>query len=135
MEGFKEETYRDRFNQFPLCQAMGFTLLRAGEGAGKVSCIIKEEWKNSLDVLHGGVISSLVDVSIAAAIKSIMGESARFTTIELKVNFLLPVREEMIFAESKVVRKGRHIVFGTCEVKGGKGEILSYGTGTFYILD
>ncbi|RMG60182.1 MAG: PaaI family thioesterase [Deltaproteobacteria bacterium] len=132
---FDAKIYRERFNEHQLVRRMGFVLEEVGDGTARVSCTVLEEWKNSQGILHGGVIASLIDVAIAAALKSLAGLSSRFSTVELKVNYLEPVDCPVVWAQARIRRKGVHTAFGVCEVVDEKGRLLSYGTGTFFIFE
>ncbi len=132
---FDSNLYIERFNSHTLIEKMGFSLLEVGQGRSVVECRVLKDWKNSQGILHGGVIASLIDVTIAAALKSLAGMRSRFSTVELKVNYLEPVDCERVFAEAVVKRKGVHTAFGVCEVKNEEGKILSFGTATFFIFE
>jgi uncharacterized protein (TIGR00369 family) len=60
--------------------------------------------------LHGGVISMLADASGGAAVWSALDEArARVSTIDIRIDYLRPGRQETLVAEASVVRIGRRI--------------------------
>lgn len=60
--------------------------------------------------LHGGVISMLADASGGAAVWSSLDEPrARISTIDLRIDYLRPGRQETLVAESTVVRVGKRV--------------------------
>ncbi len=60
--------------------------------------------------LHGGVISTLADTAGGAAVWSALDEPrARVSTIDLRIDYLRPGRQETLVAEASVVRLGRRV--------------------------
>lgn len=60
--------------------------------------------------LHGGVISTLADVSGGVAVWSGLADPrARVSTIDLRIDYLLPGRLETLEAAADVVRKGNRV--------------------------
>jgi len=45
-------------------------------------------------MVHGGVFASLVDTAAYWAVYAEVDEGKRMTTVEMKLNFLAPVRQE-----------------------------------------
>ena len=60
--------------------------------------------------MHGGVISMLSDTAGGAAVWSALDEPrARVSTIDMRVDYLRPGRQETLVAEANVVRLGRKV--------------------------
>jgi uncharacterized protein (TIGR00369 family) len=60
--------------------------------------------------LHGGVLSTLADVAGGLAVWSDLGSAhARVSTIDLRIDYLLPGRLERLDAKAHVVRKGNRV--------------------------
>lgn len=51
-----------------------------------------------------------------SACASLLAEGESFTTLELKINFLRPVRNATLEARAKVVHPGKAMVYLECEV-------------------
>ncbi len=65
-------------------------LSSAGEGHAVVS-LQAEEWHlNAMGAVHGGLISTLVDVSMADALDTITEEGEQPFTIQITVNYMKP---------------------------------------------
>jgi uncharacterized protein (TIGR00369 family) len=73
-------------------------------------------------LVHGGAIASLLDAVVVPAVGSSYGRDARYSTIDLHVQFLSAVQQQDIVAEGWVVRRGRGVVF--CE-----SEAINVATG------
>jgi len=80
------------------------------------------------------VMGALVDMSVATALRSVMPLSSRMTTVEYKVNFLKPVSEGTVTAYATLLRRGATIAVGSTEIRNGDGEVVAFGSATYYIL-
>ena len=138
MEGtrktFDEKLVRKRVNGFPFVRMMGMTLVSCGGGASVMRCRVRKALRNSGGTLHGGVLGTLVDMSVATALRSVLPRSSRMTTVEYKVNLLKPVTEGTITARGTVIRMGRTIAVGSTEIRNAGGEPVAFGSATFYLL-
>jgi uncharacterized protein (TIGR00369 family) len=135
MKTFDEEFYKQRVNTFPFVKLMGMRLLSSVGGKSVMECRIRPVLKNSGGTLHGGVIGALVDMSVATALRSLMPLSSRMTTVEYKVNFLEPVPEGTVTAHGNILRLGRTIAAGATEIRNEAGEVVAFGSATYYILN
>lgn len=135
MKIFDEGFYKERVNEFPFVKLMGMRLLSAAEGRSVMECHIRPILKNSAGTLHGGVMGALVDMSVATALRSVMPLSSRMTTVEYKVNFLKPIETGTVTAFGAILRLGRTIAVGSTEVRNADGEVVAFGSATYYILN
>ncbi len=133
MKTYDEEFYRERVNIFPFVRMMGMRLLSAADGRSVMTCRVRPILRNSGGTLHGGVMGALVDMSVATALRSVMPLASRMMTVEYKVNLLKPVATGTITAHGAVLRLGRTIAAGTTEVRSADGEVVAFGSATFYI--
>lgn len=134
MKRFDEENYKKRVNTFPFVRLMGMRLLLAREGKSVMECRIRKLLQNSAGTLHGGVMGAFVDMSVYTALRSLVPLSRRMTTVEYKVNFLKPVASGVITAHGTALRVGKTIAAGSTEIRDEGGEVVAFGSATFYIL-
>ena len=126
MKTFDEELVKDRVNRFPFVKMMGMKLLSCSGGASVMRCRVRQALKNSGGTLHGGVMGTLVDMSVATALRSVLPLTSRMTTVEYKVNLLKPVSDGVITARGSVIRMGKTIAVGhhgDPERRGGPGRL------------
>ncbi len=135
MKTYDEGFYKERVNTFPFVKLMGIRLLSAARGRSVMECRLRPILKNSAGTLHGGVMGALVDMSVYTALRSVMPLSSRGTTIEYKVNFLKPVGAGTITAHGAILRLGRTIAVGSTEIRNADGEVVAFGSATYYILN
>lgn len=66
--------------------------------------------------LHGGVIAVLIDSASGSAVWTLVSPYERVSTIDMRVDYLLPGRLEALGAEARVQRKGSHIAVVSARV-------------------
>lgn len=134
MTAFDEEVYKERVNTFPFVKLMGMRLVSARDGASVMKCRIRKLLLNSAGALHGGVIGAFVDMSVYTALRSRVSVGSRMTTVEYKVNFLKPAVAGTLTAFGRALRIGKSIAAGSTEIRNAAGDVVAFGSATFYIL-
>ncbi len=94
-------------------------------------------WRSELNqpagLMHGGAIATLIDTVVVPAIGTAYDDPRPFSTIELSVRYLAPVRQEDLVAEGWVTRRGRRVVF--CEVEVRTASAVKVATGnSIYVV-
>lgn len=81
--------------------------------------------------LHGGVLSTLVDVAAGAAALTTLPYGSKCSTVDLRVDYLLPGRALDIWAEGTVLRSGNSVAVINVEVtqETVEGQTLRIATG------
>lgn len=90
---------------------LGFKLIAWKEGYAKLEMPVRKEHRNTVGFLHGGVISSLLD--IAGAVAGSYGVSREFVsvTINLNCNFMSPHTADTVIAVGELVRTTSTLFF------------------------
>jgi uncharacterized protein (TIGR00369 family) len=117
---------------------LGVQVVDAKSGWVRLRVPIRDEIKNAAGApVHGGVYSALVDMAVGGAL-STLHEAAEGgvgqTTLDLNVSFLSGVRDGDVFAEGRILRAGRTVVFGEATVSDGAGATLAVGRATYMII-
>lgn len=89
---------------------------------------------NPYGVVHGGVIYSLADTSMGAMLSPELAENERTATIEIKINYLAPVREGSIRCQTTIVNRGRRVAVLESEVFNGD-RLVAKALGSFAIFE
>lgn len=93
---------------------LGFKLHSISKGEAALSLLVRPEMCNPYGMIHGGMMSLLIDETIGWSIISLESE-LNYTSLNLVVDFLYGAPQgEEITAHSKVVRQGKKVV--NCEV-------------------
>lgn len=98
------------------------------------------------NILHGGVISAVLDVAGGVVAMVNMSESLvdkddeyvrkRLTTtgtIDLRIDYLMPGRGEEFIASAKIIRSGNKVTVTRMELHNEKGEQIALGTATYLV--
>lgn len=127
----RERLIREKFdvNHFP--RFLGFELDSIEPGRARMSVPVRTELMQLQGVMHGGAIASLIDTAVAFAIIGTSEPGDRFTTVELKVNYLLPIREGRATADARLIRNGRRIIVAECDVHDSTGQLAAKGLLTY----
>lgn len=104
------------------------------DGGAEVRLEIKEQTLNKGGIVHGGVICSLVDQAIGAAVHFALGRGRRAVTVELKLNFLAPSTSGTLIARGRLIREGQNLLVGEAEVLDLDGRMIAKGLGTWTII-
>src|SRR3990170_1798575 len=89
----------------PFGEFFGFKLEELEPGRAVYSMDVSPKHFNPVNVLHGGVISSIVDQSMGAALTSALPKDHICATIEIAVHYFEAVRDGSIRVETKIVRQ------------------------------
>jgi acyl-CoA thioesterase len=128
----KEEAIRRRLidsNSFP--RMLGFTLDLLQARRAVLSVEVGEKLLQLQGVMHGGAIASLVDTAVALAIAGISEPGDRFTTVELKVNYLSPIKGGRAIADARLIKTGRRIIVADCDVTDSSGKLAAKALVTY----
>ena len=93
-----------RAHKAPIADLIGFFVTESGEGRAAVVIQTGPQHFNPMGTLHGGVLCDIADTAMGFAFASTLAAGESFTTIELKINYLRPVREAKLCAEGRVVQ-------------------------------
>jgi len=95
----------------PFFKTMGIDILEFKEGQGTVFMEVSENMLNGGGWLQGGVYVSLADEAMALAICTTLEEGERIATITETTRFYRGVNSGTLFAEGRVLKKGRRTIF------------------------
>jgi acyl-CoA thioesterase len=87
---------------------------------------------NPYGSLSGGVLFTMVDYGMGAALFGLLLPGEKSATIEIKLNFLTAVNSGRIVAETRVVHPGRRVVYMESKVKLTDDRLVAVATGSFY---
>ena len=122
----------------PFVELIGGQMEEWGEGYARMSLVLEPYHTNPNGVMHGGVITTIMDEVLGVAIASLRGMEVTYaaphSTVEMNASFLLGARPgDRIVVEGRVLRLGKSIAFGEAEARRGD-ELIAKGRMTFVIL-
>ncbi len=126
----------DRFSDAPISRLVGFEVDpgEPNEGAAVVHLNCGRQHHNPMGRVHGGLISALADAATGIAFGRTLLESEDFSTIELKVNFMRPIRDGRLTATALVVQRGLRIGFTECRITDARGKLVATAQATCTLI-
>lgn len=109
-----------------------FTDVESGYSRGVVE--VTDQLKNPHDTLHGGVLYTMADTGMGAALYPELDADERCATIEVKMTYLRPVRSGRVVCETTLLRKGRSVAYLESELD-HDGETVARATGSYSIFE
>lgn len=119
----------------PYHELLGIEPLEVGEGCSKVVLKYRDELNNPYEIVHGGVLASLIDVAIGIAVVTKLNIGENSVTADLRVNYLSPLQKQNGYAFGRLVRRGKNTAVGEAEVYDQVGKLVAKATSTYYIFE
>jgi uncharacterized protein (TIGR00369 family) len=132
------ERMRKAIEMTPFMRHLGMEFVEASEGYAKLKQRYQVENSTFGDALHGGAIASLIDTTGAmAAWTTAEIATPRYfgSTVGVNVNYLSGAIGEDIFAEGRVLKRGKEIIYSDVRVTNGAGKLLAQGTVVYRIVE
>jgi uncharacterized protein (TIGR00369 family) len=132
------ERMRKAIEVTPFMRHLGMEFVEATEGYAKLKQRYQVENSTFGDALHGGAIASLIDTTGAmAAWTTAEIATPRYfgSTVGVNVNYLSGAIGEDIFAEGRVLKRGKEIIYSDVRVTNGAGKLLAQGTVVYRIAE
>ena len=126
---FTEEIWK----RSPFIKLLGVTIEKLEHGCCQSQLKIKDSFLNVHNTVHGGVIYSMVDISMGVAVYSTLKKDDETVTVEIKINYLKPAKTKSLICEAWVIQKGKNIVVLEAEVR-SENNLIAKAQGTFSIF-
>ncbi|MGW4718667.1 PaaI family thioesterase [Nocardia sp. NPDC004260] len=128
---------RDRPADTPsIGRLIGITMNEVEKGYAAMSIRTQPDFSNPLGQVHGGIAATLLDSVMACAVHTTLPAGARYTTLELKVNYIRPVALDAgrITAEGRVIHVGRTVATAEGKAFDESGKLVAHATTTCMIF-
>jgi uncharacterized protein (TIGR00369 family) len=122
--------HSQEFGKFFLARLYGFEITFP-EKECEVAFDLADFMFNPQGWLHGGVISTAMDISMGHLLDRTAGPGM---TLELKVQFLAPVREGRVRCLGRILRLGKSLAFMTSEARDATDQPIAFATATWKLL-
>ena len=113
----------------PFVSHLGFELKLFEGGLSELAYTPKPEHLNSFSVTHGGALMTLLDVTMAAALRSVQSDMG-VVTIEMKTTFMQPARGKLS-GKGRLMHRTATMAFAEATVFDEDGRACAHSTGTF----
>ena len=122
----------------PFMKHLAMEFVEGGEGFARLRMRYQDENSTAGRALHGGAIASLLDTTGAmAAWTTAQIASPKYfgSTVGVNVNYLSGAIGEDIFAEGRILKRGKEIIYTDVRVTNEAGKLLAQGTVVYRIVE
>ena len=121
----------------PISQLVQMDIVEAEPGRVVFTCAPDESAYNPIGVVHGGLVCTLLDSVAGCALHSTLPQGKGYTSVEIKVNYLKPVRASsgLLTAVGTVVKAGSRVGFTEGVVTDASGAVVATATSTLLVFD
>ena len=122
----------------PYMVHLGMEFIEAGDGYAKLRLRYQKENSTAAEALHGGAIASLIDTTGAMAAwttAEILTPKYFGSTVGITVNYLSAVIGEDCWAEGRVLKRGKEVIYNDVRVTNEAGKLLAQGTVIYRIIE
>ncbi len=121
-------------NRSPYFSLLSMKIKKLEWGTSVLEVELKEKHLQPFGYVHGGAIASVMDAATFWAVFPRVRDGMGLTTVEIKVNFLAPVREGRLVVKGRCIKIGKTLALGDATIYDGKGNLLAHGTATMMIV-
>lgn len=121
----------------PVGTTLGFHLVEVGEGLAVFEAQAGPWAYNSIGSVHGGWYAAVLDAPLGVALHTLLPKGVGYTTLELKVNLVRPVKPDTgkLRAEGRVVHRGSRTAVTEARMEDAGGRLFAFATSTCLILE
>ncbi|NEK85583.1 PaaI family thioesterase [Blastococcus saxobsidens] len=105
----------------------------ADDGTARISFEVTDEHLNPAGTLHGGVLATLVDTAMGAAVRTTTDDGEVPATSQLTVTYLRPGKPGPLTVTARLRTRGEHLTVCEADVE-QDGKDLVHAVATFALL-
>lgn len=115
-----------------MAHLMNFRLVEVSAGRAVFAVSPDERHYNGIGIAHGGLAATLLDSALGCAINTMMPPGKIFTTLEMKINYVRPMRRETgeVLCEASVLHVGGRVATAEGRIVDADGKLYAHGTAT-----
>lgn len=123
--------------QQPITATIGWQVAEVEEGCVSLSLDCEEHLLHAGGYMHGGVLATLLDSAMAAAMMTTAPQGARCSTLQLSVQYLATVRKDVgrLIAEGKLSHRGRRVCAAEGLVRDEQNKVYARATATLLMTE
>jgi acyl-CoA thioesterase len=95
--------------KLPFVEHVGLHIEVQREGSSVCKLDVEKYHLNSTGVVHGGVLFTIADTGMGAALYPTLLADEICATIEIKINYFKPVLSGLIVCTSEIVNRGKSV--------------------------
>lgn len=120
----------------PIAKLVGYKLVDVHKGVTVYTFDPKEYHYNPFFSVHGGMISTILDTTMTAAVLSALDKGVGCSTAEIKVNFVRPITVEtgVLKCMGQLVHIGKRLATAEGKLEDEKGTLYAHGISTCLMI-
>ncbi len=120
--------------RIPFVEHLGIQLTEQSKERAAIVLDRRPELLNSWGSTHGGVIMTMLDYVMSAAVRGHYANDNSVLTVDLSLGFMNASLSARILAEGRVLHSGKSTAFCEAEARDEAGNLLAKALGTFKLL-
>ncbi len=118
----------------PVATLVGMELVSAAPDRAVFAMDAGPQHGNPFGTVQGGLLCTLADAAMGTAYVSGLRDDESMTTLEVKMNFLRPVRRGRLTAVAEVIKRGQRVGLVECTVTDEQGRMVARASSTCLTL-
>ena len=134
-QGIKAARYASESRYGYLGGLVNMRVVESEDGNSVLTMDVTPNALNSYGYVHGGMLFTLGDYAMGAAVRSLVEKGSSSVTLEAKANYVSNIKEGRIVARSQALHQGKRLIMlETRMFASDTNELIMIMTGTFYII-
>lgn len=117
----------------PFNTYLGVNLTRMAAGEAVATLELGPHHLNARGVVHGGVLSALLDTALGSAVVLAIPKESWCATTSLSVQYLEGARSGLLTCHGRVIRRGKRVAFASGEILDEGGRLVATAQGSWHI--
>ena len=117
----------------PFGDLIGLQFVKCEGGQSRCTLEVEQRLLNPHGAVHGGVLYSMADTGMGAAMYTIMEKEELCATIEIKIVYFKAVRSGTLVCDTRIISRGRRTAALESEIT-NDGRLLAKASGTFSVF-
>ena len=118
-------------HSLPFAKLIGMELVDMQLDTAVIKIEMRDDLRQPSGVLHGGVTATLIDTTMAFAVRTRLPMDQATATIDLTVHYLRPHISGTLTCTARVVRAGKRIFTVSADVVGEGGKLIATSISTY----
>ena len=112
---------------------LGFEVVEAQEGFARVAMPVEPRLFQPCGIIHGGALASLADTvgGVGSYVSYPVGTEV--VTVEMKINFVRPVKEGTLVGEAKALHLGRKTSVWEIRIMDDAEKLVCFASATYMV--
>ena len=121
-------------NRSPYFSLISMKIKELKWGTSVLEVELEEKHLQPFGYVHGGAIASVIDAATFWAVFPQVKDGMGLTTVEVKANFLAPIKEGKLVVKGRCIKIGKSLALGEAYVHSAEGNLIAHGTATMMIV-